>query len=202
MKKTYFLALTILTAGLLVFACSLLDPENTNPDKTLGKPGNYWAVSAPGYKETDVKIEQNKGGDVVVSFTFDGKTHRVEGKITDKGAYDYVYSSGNKKKPFTLVKFDAKVGDTWEYNVGDKKVVRKVVHKSTEDDYSYAFWNIKTIDVEETIPEGTLINGSELAVKKILWKFNHKFGFIAATVTKSDGSKVNISQVYTNATEE
>ncbi len=199
MKNINLLILIFISVSLAVLACNLLDPEETDPEKTLGKPGNYWSVGASGYNNSVITIDENSGGDVVVSFNFAGTKYEVEGKITDQGIYDYVYSNGDKKKPFTLVKFDAEVGDQWEFNVGGKKVVRKVVHKSTEDDYSYAFWMIKTINVEETVPDGTLINGSEAQIKKILWKFNHKFGFIAATVTKSDGTTVEVSQYSTNA---
>lgn len=199
MKNFKLPVLIFLSLSVAIIGCNLLDSEQTDPEKTLGKTGNYWSVSAPGFSNSTVSIDQNNGGNVVVSFNFGGTKHEVEGKITDQGIYDYVYSNGDKNKPFTLVKFDAKVGDQWEFNAGGKKVVRKVVHKSTTDDYSYAFWMIKTIDVEESVPDGTLINGSEAQIKKIVWKFNHKFGFIAATVTKSDGTTVEVKQNTTNA---
>ncbi|MGM0620781.1 MAG: hypothetical protein ACQETJ_07040 [Bacteroidota bacterium] len=202
MKKTIKLLGLLLTVTFLFHSCDLLNNEETDPEKTMGKPGNYWAAIVPGHDDAELTINENNDGNVVATIIFDGTSHTVEGKVTDKGIYDYVYSNGNKKKPFTLVKFDAKVGDKWEFNVGNKKVVREVVRKSTEDDTEYVFWLVKTIDVEETIPAGTMINGAETEIKKILWKMNHKYGFIAATVTKNDGSTVEVSGVYTNAADE
>ncbi len=200
MKNLKFLTLCLISVGFFV-SCNLLDNEVTDPEKTLGKPGNYWSVSAVGYGSGDVEIESNTNGDVLITFPFNGQTMEVEGRITDKGIYDYVYSNGDKKKPFPLVKFDAKVGDKYTYKVGNQTVVREVVHRSTEDDTFYGFMLIKTIDVEETIPAGVQINGEEAGVSKILWRFNHKFGFISARVTETNNQVTNVESSYTNATE-
>ncbi len=175
--------------------------EVVDPEKTMGKVGNYWDAYIPGYSGSKIIVNQNDGGNVIATLTFDGQSHEVEGKVTSNGISDYVYSGGDKNKPFTLVKFDAKVGDKWEFNIGDKKVVREVVKKSTTDDTPYGFMYVKTIDVEETIPEGIVLKSSESQVSKILWKFNHKFGFISATVTKRDGTTVEVSQTGTNVDE-
>lgn len=196
--KTKVFLLVILAGGFLV-SCNLINGEVTNPDKTMGKPGNYWKAGVTGMDEdVTVTIDENKNGNVVASLTFEGKTYDIEGKVTSEGFYDYVYSNGDRKKPFTLVKFDAKVGDKWEFNVGSKKVVREVIKKSTEDDTPYGFFLVKTIDVEETIPEGIEVKGGMTQVKKIVWKFNHKFGFISATVTKTDNSTYQVYQFDTN----
>jgi len=198
MKKK-LLVLLLFAGGML--SCELLDfnKEETDPEKTIGKPGNYWVASASGYENATITINDNDDGNVVASLQYNGNAYNVEGKITTEGIYDYVYSNGDKKKPFTLVKFDAEVGDKWEYNVGSQKVVRTVVRKSTEDDTPYnGFWLIKTIDVEEVIPSGVEIEGKATEIKKILWKFNHKFGFVSATITKTDNTQVEVSQYDTN----
>jgi hypothetical protein len=200
MKNQKFLTLCLVALGLFT-SCNLLNTEVTDPEKTLGKPGNYWSVSAPGYGSGDVEIESNSDGDVVLTFPFNGQNMEVEGRITDKGIYDYVYSNGDKKKPFPLVKFDAKVGDKYTFKVGNQTVVREVVHRSTEDDTFYGFMLIKTIDVEETIPAGVQVNGENVGVSKILWRFNHKFGFISARVTETNNQVTNVDSGYTNATD-
>ncbi len=201
MKKLFYW-ITVLVFACISGSCDLLgtDKEETDPEKTLGKPGNYWSLSATGYSDSKITIESNKDGNVVASVPFNGQTIKVEGKITENGIYDYVYSNGDKSKPFTLVKFDAKVGDKWEYKVGNQTVVRKVVHKSTEDDTFYGFFLIKTIDVEETIPAGVKINGEVAKASKILWRFNHKFGFISADVTETN-KITRVSSDDTNATD-
>ncbi|WP_319499864.1 hypothetical protein [uncultured Draconibacterium sp.] len=184
---------------LLVLAACSDDDEVTDPEQTMGKVGNYWSAGASGYDDGRLTITQNSGGDVVGSLTFEGDTYTIEGKVTDNAIYDYVYSNGDKSKPFTLVKFDANVGDKWEFNVGNQKVVREVVRKSTEDDVEYGFWLVKTIDVKETIPTGTIIKTSESEVKEILWQFNHKFGFISATIKTVDGKTTKVNGYSTNA---
>jgi hypothetical protein len=200
MRNLKLLILCLISVGFFI-SCDLLNNEETDPEKTLGKPGNYWSVSAVGYGSGDVEIESNTDGDVLITFPFNGQTMEAEGRITDKGIYDYVYSNGDKKKPFPLVKFDAKVGDKYTFKVGNQTVVREVVHRSTEDDTFYGFMLIKTIDVEETIPAGVQINGENADVSKILWRFNHKFGFISAKVTESNNKVTNVDSGYTNATE-
>lgn len=202
MKRIYYCVSTVLLAAIFS-SCDLMGTgkEETDPTKTLGKSGNYWSVSAPGHGASQITIESNDDGNVVASIPYGGKTILVEGKITSNGIYDYVYSNGDKKKPFALVKFDAKVGDKWEYKVGNQTVVRKVVHKSTEDDTFYGFLMIKTIDVEETIPAGVTVNGKVVQASKILWRFNHKFGFISADVTETNNKTTRVSSNYTNASE-
>jgi hypothetical protein len=197
------------------------DKEETDPSKTLGKEGNYWSANIPGVGNTKITIDENKDGNVIATIPYNGQNYEIEGKITDNGFYDYVYSNGDKSKPFTLVKFDAKVGDKWEYKVGNQVVTREVVKKSTEDDTYYGFYLVKTTDVLETIPAGFVftggvsllksgslsnqensvvkVNNGASQVKSILWKFNHKFGFIAAEITKTDNTKVNIYQNDTNS---
>ena len=183
---------------MLIMVAVACEKDEFDVTDTFGEVGNYWGIYADNIDLGDVTITDNNGGDFVASFNYDGAIRTIEGKITSDGVYDYVYSNGDKNKPFTLVKFDANVGDEWVYNVGDKRVVREVVRKSTTDDVEYGFYLVKTIDVEETIPVGTMINGSESQVKKILWKFNHKFGFIEAEVTKTDNTVSQITSL-TNA---
>ncbi len=200
MKKLIYSLLTLFSLAIL-FSCEK-DPgmENvSDPDKTLGKVGNYWNLKSTGYPNSKITIESNSNGVVIGSYTFNGKTYTLEGKITEDGIYDYVYSNGDKNKPFTMVRFDAKVGDKWEFKVGNQTVVRKVVHKSTEDDTFYGWLMIKTIDVEETIPSGVQVKGAASPFTKILWKFNHKFGFVMATGTKTNGTVVNLYSDETNA---
>lgn len=200
MKKLIYSLLTLFSLAIL-FSCEK-DPgmENvSDPDKTLGKVGNYWNLKSTGYPNSKITIESNSNGVVIGSYTFNGKTYTLEGKITEDVIYDYVYSNGDKNKPFTMVRFDAKVGDKWEFKVGNQTVVRKVVHKSTEDDTFYGWLMIKTIDVEETIPSGVQVKGAASPFTKILWKFNHKFGFVMATGTKTNGTVVNLYSDETNA---
>jgi hypothetical protein len=224
-QKKELLSFLLLMIMLGLSSCDWLNPnkEITDPSKTMGKVGNYWTATVPDAPDAKITINSNSNGNVIATIPYNGVNYEVEGKITDNGFSDYVYSNGDKSKPYTLVKFDANVGDKWEYKIGNQTVTREVVKKSTTDDTSYGFWLVKTIDVLETVPAGLMINGAVgqlksgtifmpdnnvsqtksmygnvSQVKTILWKFNHKFGFIAAEITKTDNTKVIVSQIDTN----
>jgi hypothetical protein len=95
----------------------------------------------------------------------------IEFKITDKGI-----ESVHGLAPGTIVEYDAKVGD--EYNTADG--VRKVISRSTDDDYMYGFFMIKVIEVEENL--------NKYGVKKIKYWANHRFGLVGIEITYDDNS--------------
>jgi hypothetical protein len=101
----------------------------------------------------------------------------VEVKFTSKGI--------ENKYPFfqgVLVNYDSKVGDT--YPIKDSKTVRKVIYKSTTDDYSYAFYKIKIITIEHEIN----FNG----LKKITYWVNHKYGVVRIEFELDNDEKITM----------
>jgi hypothetical protein len=99
----------------------------------------------------------------------------VQVKFTDEGI--------ENKFPFfegILVKYDSKVGDT--YAVKDSKTVRKVIKKSTSDDFPYGLYNIKVVGVEHELN----YNG----LKKITYYTNHKFGVVKVECELDNGDKI------------
>ena len=80
-----------------------------------------------------------------------------------------------------LVKYDSKVGDTYPIEGSDKE--RKVVSKSTTDDYSYGFYLIKTIQVEM---DQSHVAGA--GITKYTYIANHKFGLVGVKVDFDDGT--------------
>lgn len=85
-----------------------------------------------------------------------------------------------------MAKYDAKVGDKYSLKINGNTIERTVISKSTTDDFSWAFYMIKVIKVEET---GRNIPG----VSKIEYYANHKFGLVAINVIFEDGSSRKIS---------
>jgi hypothetical protein len=69
---------------------------------------------------------------------------------------------------------------------GANTITRKVVSKSTTDDYFWAWMMIKTSGVEET---GRGIPG----VSKIEYQTNHKFGLVAIKAYFEDGTSKIVS---------
>ena len=90
--------------------------------------------------------------------------------------------------PGIIVKYDAKVGDTY---TTESNKTRTVVSRSTDDDYGYGFMLIKVIKVEE--------NTNELGVKKMIYWANHKFGLVGIEVVFDDGSSAKFP-VYASTT--
>jgi hypothetical protein len=201
MKRFYLFLLITGSALLTISSCNLVDELTLNPDETVAKEGNTWTSQAAGYPNTTITVTNNDKGLATFSMTYDGVDYELTGKVTKTKIQDFVYSGGDEKKAFTLVDFDANVGDKWEYKVGTETVTREVTYKSTDDDYMC--WGlgmmIKVTQVEEIIPEGVTVMGYPAQAKKILWTFNHKFGWVGAEVTKNDNSVVYVGLNSTNA---
>lgn len=132
--------------------------------------------SAPGL--TFIKnLIPSKYFDAQGNVVLDGKV-----KATDEGLLDYTNSDG---KPFVMVRYDCSVGDTYKLTKADGKIItRTVTQKSTTDDFSYGLMLIKTITVEQD----SRIPG----IKKIIYKFNHKFGIVYVEAVATDGTKAGM----------
>jgi hypothetical protein len=90
--------------------------------------------------------------------------------------------------PGVIVKYDAKVGDT--YPIANTGGERKVVSKSSDDDYPYGFFYIKVLKVEE--------NTNKMGVKKITYWANHKFGLVGIEMAFDDGTSAKFP-IYSSA---
>jgi hypothetical protein len=91
-----------------------------------------------------------------------------------------------------MVKYASNAGDT--YPVGSTGKVRTVTSKSSEDDYSYGFYDIKVVKIEE--PNTTMRSSS---VSKTTYWANHKFGLVGVQWDFSDGSSIKMP-VFWSAT--
>lgn len=125
------------------------------------------------FSEADIEtIQQRLPG-------YDGTTHfDAKYRVTTKGVQS-VYDDGTS---FTLVKYDAKVGDKYTLKRNGQTLVREVVQKSEEDDYYWNGWMLKTITVKET---GRAIPGFSNA--NLI--FNHRYGLVGYELHFEDGSK-------------
>jgi hypothetical protein len=104
---------------------------------------------------------------------------RGDVKITSEGILDY---TNLDQAPFTVVKYDAKVGDKYVLKKSNgQKITRKVIQKSEEDDFDWGYFYIKVITVEQD----SRIPG----IKNIIYKFNHKFGLVYIEANAEDGSR-------------
>jgi hypothetical protein len=94
----------------------------------------------------------------------------------------------SKGEQSVFAQYGAKVGDKWEYKTEDgKKLVRKVISKSETDDFEYGFFNIKVTTVEQNMPYP--------GYKKLIYKYNHKFGMVYFEIHLEDGSVVSTTVI-------
>jgi len=119
---------------------------------------------------------------------FDGRSDfDAKFRITTKGVQS-VYDDGTN---FTLVKYDAEVGDKYTLKRDGQNLVREVTQKSSEDDYYWNGWLLKTITVKETGRAVPGLSETELV-------FNHKFGLVGYTLKFEDGSSESIPVILQN----
>jgi len=86
------------------------------------------------------------------------------------------------------MKYDAKKGDSWSYKYnGTEKIDFKVSYKSETDDYSYVFFNIKVVKVEQIFHEP--------GISKIVYIGNHKFGLVGIEFYLEDGTVIQTSRI-------
>ncbi len=102
-------------------------------------------------------------------------------KITSEGIQDYFQSD----KPWTIVKYDDEVGDSYSITtVNGDVLTRTVVEKTGLDEWPLGFFNIKTIAVEQQVPE------SDELLEKITYRANHRFGLVYIKADLKNGQTV------------
>lgn len=112
--------------------------------------------------------------------------HELKFRATSEGIQDYIYSRGDTKKPFTIIKYGDQVGSKYEFTENDgNKVIRTIIHKDEKESFPLVFWNIKITKVEE-------INNDPL-LSKIVYYANHKFGLVGVEVFFRSGKTAFMS---------
>jgi hypothetical protein len=100
----------------------------------------------------------------------------VDAKLTDEGI-QAVFNDGSK---FTLVKYDAEVGDKYKTTIDGVTLENEVMEKSTEDDYYWAGILIKVIVVK--------YKSHAPGINYVEHVYNHKFGLVGLAIYFEDGS--------------
>jgi hypothetical protein len=206
-------ALSIL---LVIVGCKKESSSDIGGDQsTIGEVGNTFSVtSSNGFSNVSMVVTKLEGGVSTIRVTgtitdpaikqlaatipnfdfgsYDPATGDFTGdlkmKFTKDGIADLLNVAG---RSFTLVKFDGDVGDTYTCEkAAGGTFTRTVTAKSNEDDFPYGYYYIKTMTIEEP--------GRNAAIKKIIYRTNHRFGLVHATVVLQDGSEIS-SYLYSQA---
>lgn len=179
---------TLLLASFLFTTCSKKENDgDTTTATTLANVGNTWSGSIGGNAMT-VTITANDNGVATATINIFQTTYTVRGKATTGEIVDYIYSEGDTECPFTLVKFDAKIGDQYIFNKGPLVVTRTVKQKDVEIYVEALGLYIKCFVVEEIVPEGLLLLGQDVVGSKITYWINHRYGIVYAELLTTWGS--------------
>lgn len=109
-------------------------------------------------------------------------------KIKVKNSSEGVAFINPNGKQVVVMKYDVKVGDKWSHTkIDGKKVDFEVKHKSTTDDYSYAFYNIKVVKVEQKFQQP--------GYSKIVYIGNHKYGLVGIEIYLEDGTVIKSTKI-------
>jgi hypothetical protein len=201
MKTKYVLAALLLTG---LSSCDKLNLGNEKPitgePLALTEVGNTFAVTTSvsgvsvsqaevtdvtdGISTTTVKV--NVTNPLLVkwkdSFPYlnnvNGNTAEISisGRVTENGIQSVVDG-----KSFTLVDYSDGVGTKYKGTVDGHKIEREIVAKSTDDDYSFGWFDIKVYQIEE---RGNPMPG----LAKMNYYTNHKFGIVGVEAVFEDGS--------------
>lgn len=107
-------------------------------------------------------------------------------KVTSDGIQDFLTSGDNLSRPFTIIKYSMKVGDSWTFTRDDGVVVsRKVIHHSSVEDYDVGFWSLKVFKTEQT--------QQDPLVPRIVWVTNHKFGLVGVHFFTVDNREIRVT---------
>lgn len=107
--------------------------------------------------------------------------------ITENSISDFAYSLGDESRPFTLVKFDGKVGDTYRFMFGNLEAVRQIVETGQSYDIPCLGKKVEVIGVAEYIPYGLYpkINGYTACI--IYWWISPEYGLSCIEIDADEG---------------
>jgi hypothetical protein len=206
MKITLLKFAIFLSAIALGFSCTKDDPSELDGNQSaFGEVGNEieWTVGQFGITDAVMYVSKLEDGistfacsgsttegyyiDLLKmmpidrfpgSFTISGNTIMadVKAKITDNGM-QAVFEDGTT---FTLVKYDAQVGDKYTAVTGGITLENEVIEKSSEDDYYWQGILIKVITVR--------YKSHTPGILYVDFVYNHKFGMVGMGVHFEDGS--------------
>lgn len=112
-------------------------------------------------------------------------TFELRLRITSEGIQEYASSGGDLRKPQTIIRYGASVGDVNRFTDAEGiEVTRTVVQKSVDDDYDLGFWRIKVITVEQ--------RKEDPLIESIRYVGNHKFGLVGVRLRMKSGREIHL----------
>jgi len=175
MMKTKLFLLFILSFALLISNCKK-DDESARSVMDLGNPGNKWTGNFAGGQQMSAEVISFNNGVLTLKVNIQREEIKLKLLITENSISDFAYSLGDESKPFTLVKFDGKVGDTYRFNFGSLEVVRQIVETGSSYDVPCLGKKVQSIGVAEYIPYGLNPKINGYTARIIYWWISPEYG--------------------------
>lgn len=191
----YIKFLPHLLALAILFSCAKKDDNDENNNATggvLGDVGNEWAAKFDDTHDISAKILANDNGLITVEINIENEIDTIFLHFDGNRVSEYIHSDGDLTKPFTMVEFDADIGDVYTFHLGELYFSREVIEKETY--YNEALGKeIPTIGVYEEIPYGINFQLFGVYITAIVWYWHPTYGLVCVDVYTSDGQYIEIT---------
>ena len=184
----------ILLIFVIVAGCSKSDDDSGNNDQTqqskLGDVGNEWKAMFNN-QEITARVVGSNNGILSLAVTMGKATDTVKMQLTGNSIREFIHSDGDISKPFTMVEFDAEVGDVYTFEHMGYSFNREVIEKEIYHiDCLNA--NLATIGVYEEIPYGINVQLFGYTIRSICWYFHPTYGLVCVEVYTEQGEYFEI----------
>lgn len=191
--KNLLLVITILIPLTLFFShCNKDESNNTGAPGILGDVGNVWNVKVNGIHDLSTEITAKEGNVVTLQVSYAKITTKtLKFGLLGNEVVDYVYSQGNSTEPFTMVKFDANVGDMYYANINGITHYREVTEKNTYNVPALGK-DLEMIGVYEEIPYEIPSNYFGYTIREIIWYWHPDYGLVCVDCWTDDGEYIKV----------
>jgi hypothetical protein len=173
--------------------CSKKSKDSPNePSPELGAVGNSWTVRVLGTTDIHAELTAREGNVCTVEVTWAKMvTKTVKFALTENEVTDYVYSKGDTGQPFTMVRFDAKIGDTYSATIDGVVHTREVIEKNTYNIPALGK-DLETIGVLEYIPPEVNSTYFGFTIRQIIWYWHPVYGLVCVDVYTDQGEYFHV----------
>lgn len=186
-----------LVVSTFLFSCNNKDedgPTNNSSGK-LGQVGNSWDVKVAGENDLSTKITEKDGDVYTLEVTYAKFISKsLKFGLTENEVVDYVYSNGDLTKPFTMVNFNAKVGDSYSAEIDGKFHYRLVVEIETYN-VPCLGKDLEMIGVYEEVPPGIPNVYFGLTITSIVWYWHPDYGLVCVDFFTAEGDHYEVEFV-------
>lgn len=190
--KTKLISVAVVLV-LLLFSDCKKDNVDTRSVLDLGKPGNTWTGRFANGQPMSASVVSNVDGVITITANIQRDSIVLKLLITENSISDFVYSQGDVSRPFTLVEFNGKVGDTYRFNFGSLEVVRQIVETGHAYEVPCLGKKVVSIGVAEYIPYGLYPRINGYTARIIYWWISPEYGITCIEVDTDEGEFLNFT---------